>query len=84
MIDTGGALVYRGQEGVVNLPFNAAVFVLTFVFANSLRQTELARSQNQQLLEELRAAQRQVQDLAVAEERNRLARELHDSVLRCR
>jgi NarL family two-component system sensor histidine kinase LiaS len=75
-----GALVYRGQEGVVNVLFNAAVFVLTFVFANSLRQTELARSRNQQLLEELRAAQRQVQDLAVAEERNRLARELHDSV----
>ena len=64
----------------MNVLFNAAVFVLTFVFANSLRQTELARSQNQQLLEELRAAQRQVQDLAVAEERNRLARELHDSV----
>jgi NarL family two-component system sensor histidine kinase LiaS len=50
------------------------------VFAKSLRETEIARDQNQQLLEELRAAQRQVQDLAVAEERNRLARELHDSV----
>src|SRR5215216_178416 len=80
LIDTGGALVYRGSEGIVNVLFNAAVFVLTFVFANSLRQTELARDQNQQLLEELRAAQRQVQDLAVTEERNRLARELHDSV----
>ena len=64
----------------MNVLFNAAVFVLTFVFAKSLRETEIARDQNQQLLEELRAAQRQVQDLAVAEERNRLARELHDSV----
>jgi signal transduction histidine kinase len=80
LIDSGGALLYRGPEGIVNVLFNAAVFVLTFVFANSLRQTEIARDQNQQLLEELRAAQRQVQDLAVAEERNRLARELHDSV----
>ena len=80
LIDTSGALLYRGPEGIVNVLFNAAVFVLTFVFANSLRQTEIARDQNQQLLEELRAAQRQVQDLAVAEERNRLARELHDSV----
>ena len=80
LIDTGGALLYRGPEGIVNVLFNAAVFVLTFVFANSLRQTEIARDQNQELLEELRAAQRQVQDLAVAEERNRLARELHDSV----
>jgi signal transduction histidine kinase len=80
LIDSSGALLYRGPEGIVNVLFNAAVFLLTFVFANSLRQTELARDQNQQLLEELRAAQRQVQDLAVAEERNRLARELHDSV----
>ena len=80
LIDTSGALLYRGPEGIVNVLFNAAVFVLTFVFANSLRQTEIARDQNQQLLEDLRAAQRQVQDLAVAEERNRLARELHDSV----
>src|SRR4051794_4414999 len=80
LIDSGGALLYRGQAGIVNVLFNAAVFVLTFVFANSLRQTEIARDQNQQLLEDLRAAQRQVQDLAVAEERNRLARELHDSV----
>jgi signal transduction histidine kinase len=80
LIDSGGALLYRGQAGIVNVLFNAAVFVLTFVFAKSLRETEIARDQNQQLFEELRAAQRQVQDLAVAEERNRLARELHDSV----
>src|SRR6185369_2825507 len=80
LIDSGGALLFRGQAGIVNVLFNAAVFVLTFVFAKSLREPEIARDQNQQLLEELRAAQRQVQDLAVAEERNRLARELHDSV----
>jgi signal transduction histidine kinase len=80
VINSGAALMYRGQDGIVNVLFNAAVFVLTFVFAKSLRDTEIARDQNQQLLEELRSAQRQVQDLAVAEERNRLARELHDSV----
>jgi signal transduction histidine kinase len=80
MIESGAAIVYRGPDAIVNVLFNAAVFVLTFVFAKSLRETEIARDQNQQLLEELRAAQRQVQDLAVAEERNRLARELHDSV----
>ena len=80
IIESGAAIVYRGPDSIVNVLFNVAVFVLTFVFAKSLRQTEIARDQNQQLLEELRAAQRQVQDLAVAEERNRLARELHDSV----
>jgi signal transduction histidine kinase len=80
IIDSGSALWYRGAEGVVNALFNVAVFVLTFVFAKSLRQTEIARDENARLLEDLRAAQRQVQDLAVADERNRLARELHDSV----
>ncbi len=45
-----------------------------------MRETEIARHHNQQLVEQLWAAQRQVQDLAVAEERNRLARDLHDSV----
>jgi signal transduction histidine kinase len=79
-IESGTAILYRGPDAIVNVLFNVAVFVLTFVFAKSLRETEIARDQNQQLLEELRAAQRQVQDLAVAEERNRLARELHDSV----
>jgi signal transduction histidine kinase len=80
LVASGGALVFRGSEGIINVLFNAAVFALTFVFAKALRETELARNQNQQLLEELRAAQRRVQDLAVADERNRLARELHDSV----
>jgi signal transduction histidine kinase len=79
-IESGTAILYRGSEAIVNVLFNVAVFVLTFVFAKSLRETEMARDQNQRLLEELRAAQRQVQDLAVTEERNRLARELHDSV----
>jgi signal transduction histidine kinase len=80
LIDSAGALWFRGFEGIINVLFNAAVFVLTFVFANALRQTELARRQNERLVEELRLAQRQVQDLAVAGERRRLALDLHDSV----
>jgi signal transduction histidine kinase len=46
----------------------------------SLRQTELARRHNQQLIEELQVAQGQLRDLAVAEERNYLAREIHDGL----
>jgi hypothetical protein len=46
----------------------------------SLRETEIARDQNQQLFEELRAAQRQVQDLAVAEERNAVVAKYNDVV----
>ena len=49
-------------------------------FGNALRETEAARRRNEQLLQELRIAQQQVQELAVAEERNRLAREMHDTL----
>jgi signal transduction histidine kinase len=80
VVENGIALWYRGQSGIVNVLFNAAVFMLTFVFANALRQAEIARQQNERLVEELQAAQRQLQDLAAAGERNRLARDLHDSV----
>lgn len=67
--------------------FNMASFFLTYVFAATVRQAEIARLEaeaarleNEQLLEELRSAQRQLHNLAVAEERTRLARDLHDSV----
>jgi signal transduction histidine kinase len=52
-----------------------------------IRQAEAARSENQRLLTELRLAHEQLQaysaqaeELAVVQERNRLARNLHDSV----
>jgi signal transduction histidine kinase len=52
-----------------------------------IRQAETARSETQRLLTELRAAHEQLQaysaqaeELAVVQERNRLARNLHDSV----
>jgi DNA-binding CsgD family transcriptional regulator len=80
LLESGIAFWYRGQAGIINVLFNAAVFVLTFVFANALRQAEIARLQNERLVEELQAVQRQMQDLAAAAERNRLARDLHDSV----
>jgi signal transduction histidine kinase len=53
---------------------------LTAVFGFALRQAEIARRKNQDLLDELKTTQRQLQDLAVAEERTRMARELHDSL----
>jgi signal transduction histidine kinase len=69
----------RGLEVVPVALFNAAVFCLCSVFGQALREVEIARRENASMLEELRAAQRQVQDLAIAEERNRLARDLHDT-----
>jgi signal transduction histidine kinase len=67
-------------NGLLNTMFNAAAFFLFGVFGQTLRQSELARRENQRLLEELRTAQRRLQELAITEERNRLAREMHDSV----
>jgi signal transduction histidine kinase len=71
--------VLRGPAGQVTVMFNAVVFLFTGAFGYTLRQTERARQENERLLEELRAAQRQVRELAAVEERNRLARDLHDS-----
>jgi signal transduction histidine kinase len=80
VVDSLGALSIRGMAGMINVLFYGAAFMLTAVFGYALRQVELARRQIQQLLEELRASQGQLQDMAVVEERNRLARELHDSL----
>jgi signal transduction histidine kinase len=56
-------------------------------FARAMASAEEARRESQQLLEELQIAHRQLQEyatraeeLAVAEERNRLAREMHDTL----
>lgn len=69
-----------GSRSLFAILFYLVAFAVVGFIGYSLRQAELARRQSQQLLEELRAAQTQLQDLAISEERNRLARELHDSV----
>jgi signal transduction histidine kinase len=72
------------------LPFilmYAAVFLFFASYTAITRRAEEARAQSQALLTQLQAAHRDLQDyaaqveaLTAAEERNRLARELHDSV----
>ncbi len=67
-------------EGLIfSLPY-AGGYLFFGTFGKSLRDAQLARAESQRLLEELRAAQSQLKELAVAEERNRLAREVHDSI----
>lgn len=67
-------------EGLLfTLPY-AGGYLFFGTFGKALRDAQLARAESQQLLEELRTAQDQLKDLAVAEERNRLAREMHDSL----
>ncbi len=71
---------FFGWIGLLWLLPNIGGYLFFATFGNLWRQAELARRRSQQLLEELQVAQRQRQDLAVTEERNRLAREMHDSL----
>ena len=80
LTESVGIFFRPNSPGLIEVLFNIPVYFLVSVFAYVFRQAELARRQNQQLLEELRATQNQLQELAVAEERTRLARELHDSL----
>jgi signal transduction histidine kinase len=73
-------LVTRGTEGIYAVVFYSITFVVCGFFGYTIQQVEQARDRNQRLVEELQATQRKLQELAVLEERNRLARDLHDSV----
>lgn len=80
LLDGISSIAHRGTEGVINLLFNVAVYTFTALFGYALRAAEIARRRNQELLIDLQAAQDKIKDLAVSEERNRLAREIHDGL----
>ncbi len=80
LVSSGILLWANGRGALFALAFNAATFFFSGVFGFTLRQVAIANREKQRLLDDLRAAQRQLHELAVAEERNRLARDLHDSV----
>jgi signal transduction histidine kinase len=68
------------------LPYSAGYWFFG-AFARALASAEEARQESQRLLDELQAAHNQLQEyaaqveeLAVAEERNRLSREMHDTI----
>lgn len=73
-------LATRGADGIYAVVFYAITFLVTGFFGYTIQQVERERDRNQQLVEELQATQSKLQELAVVEERNRLARDLHDSV----
>ncbi len=73
--------------GLLGTAVFASGYAFFAVFAHALRQAQEAQAQTQRLLdrlreanERLRAYARQSAALAVAEERNRMARELHDTL----
>ena len=73
-------LARRGTEGLYAIVFYSIAFVVSGFFGYTIRQVEQARDRNQRLVEELQVTQQKLQELAIVDERNRLARDLHDSV----
>jgi len=73
-------LITNGLDGVYAAVFYLIAYVLCGFFGHTLQQAELARDRNQKLVDELKETQQKLRELAVVEERNRLARDLHDSV----
>jgi signal transduction histidine kinase len=84
------AAIFVGINGLIGLlillPF-AAGFIFFGTFGWTMIDAERNRDRNAQLLAELQAAHRQLQDytaraeeLAIAQERNRIAREMHDTL----
>jgi signal transduction histidine kinase len=74
-------IAYTGLvSGIFSLLVYIAGYSFFGAFGRATRDANDARQESQRLLEELRAAQSQLRQFAVSEERNRLARELHDSL----
>ncbi|MCS6843635.1 MAG: sensor histidine kinase, partial [Caldilineales bacterium] len=80
--------VERSNPGtLLSAPLYIAGYFFFAAFATQTARAEQARAESQRLLAELQEANRALQDyarqseaLAVAEERNRLAREMHDTL----
>jgi signal transduction histidine kinase len=75
------------QEGLIGLVMYGGINLFFAGYATALKRADTARRESQALLEELQEAHRQLQEyalraeeLAVVEERNRLAREMHDTL----
>ena len=75
------------QAALYALPINTGGYLFFGTFSASATKAEIARKESQILLEDLTAAHlklqtyaAQAEELAVAEERNRLAREMHDTL----
>ena len=75
------------QAALYTLPIYAGGYFFFGAFSASAARAEIARAESQSLLEDLSLAHEKLQryaaqaeELAVAEERNRLAREMHDTL----
>jgi signal transduction histidine kinase len=86
---TAGAFAFsfNWQEGLIGLVIYGGINAFFGAYATALLRANAARRESQGLLDELRQAHEQLQEyalraeeMAVVEERNRLAREMHDTL----
>ncbi len=87
LLTTGLLLSVGSLEALLFAPIYGGGYFFFAAFADQTRRAEEARRESQRLLEELQEAHRQLrvyadqaEELAVAKERNRLAREMHDTL----
>lgn len=87
VMSVGQMIQFGRLEGVSFVFLYLAALLLVAYFASLMLRADESRLQSDRLLEELQQAHQKLQayagqaeELAVAKERNRLARELHDSV----
>ncbi len=74
-------LILRGDKYWLSSILSYGVGFFAFIaFAVAFRRSLQARAESQQLLAELTSTQGRLRDMAVMEERQRLAREMHDAV----
>jgi len=77
---SAAVFIRSGSNGYYAAAFYIVAYVVIGFFGYILQQAELAREHNEKLVDELKETQQKLQELAVVDERNRLARDLHDSV----
>jgi len=75
-----GFLAYSVENAIGSLILTAGLFLLFTMIGHSVRQTELARMENEELVKVLQVTQEHLHELVIAEERNRMAREIHDGL----
>ena len=88
LVAGGSTVITQGWlEGLIVLPIYAGGYFFFGIFAHALVRADTARRESQALLAELQEAHRQLQEyaarieeLVVVKERNRLAREMHDTL----
>ncbi len=74
------AAAFGPGEGLTYAPSPIAGCVLVALYMNAVRRAEDEKNRSQSLFAELQKYTAQAREYAAAQERNRLARELHDSV----